>query len=72
MGFPKYILLTSLFLILFLPFSRAQIVFKELPGYRIADSDSLFFDITANRKIIPLTAPGKFILQEMIKRRKLP
>ena len=59
MGFPKYILLTSLFLFLFLPFSRAQIVFKELPGYRIADSDSLFFDITANRKIIPLNGSWK-------------
>ncbi len=59
MGFPKYILLTSLFLLLFLPFTRAQIVFKELPGYRIADSDSLFFDITANRKIIPLNGAWK-------------
>ncbi len=59
MGFPKYIFLTSLISLVFLPFSKAQIVFKELPGYRIADNDSLFFDITANRKIIPLDGTWK-------------
>ena len=54
MGFRKFIYFTSLILFLFLPLSQAQIIFKELPGYRIADNDSLFFDITATRKIIPL------------------
>ncbi len=59
MGFPKYIFLTSLFLFLLFPFSRAQIVFKELPGYRIAENDSIFFDITSHRKIIPLNGTWK-------------
>jgi beta-galactosidase len=59
MGFPKYIFLTSLFLFLFFPFSKSQIVFKELPGYKIADNDSLFFDITAKRKIISLNGTWK-------------
>ena len=59
MGFPRYILLTSLILFLFLPFLKAQIIFKELPGYRIYDNDSLFFDITSNRKIIPLNGVWK-------------
>lgn len=59
MGFPKYIFLTSLFLFLFLPFLKAQIIFKELPGYRIADYDSLFFDISSHRKIIPLNGTWK-------------
>ncbi len=59
MGFPKYIFLTSIIFSLFLPFSQAQIVFKELPGYRIADNDSLFFDITSKREIIPLNGTWK-------------
>ena len=59
MGFPKYIFLTSLLLFLILPFSKAQIVFKELPGYKIADNDSLFFDINSKRKIISLNGTWK-------------
>ncbi len=59
MGFPKYIFLTSIIFSLFLPFSRAQIVFKELPGYRIANNDSLFLDITSKRKIISLNGTWK-------------
>ena len=59
MGFPRYIFLTSLILFLFLPLLKAQIIFKELPGYRINDNDSLFFDITTNRKIIPLNGVWK-------------
>jgi beta-galactosidase len=31
-----------------------QVVFKEIPNYEIRSSDSLFFDITATRSIIPL------------------
>ncbi len=59
MGFPKYIFLTSIIFSLFLPFTRAQIVFKRLPGYRISDNDSLFLDITSKRKIIPLNGTWK-------------
>lgn len=59
MGFPKYIFLTSIIFSLFLPFTQAQIVFKELPGYRIAGNDSLFFDISPTRKIIPLNGTWK-------------
>ncbi len=59
MGFPKYIFLTSIIFTLFLPFTRGQIVFKELPGYRAADNDSLFFDISSKRKIITLDGTWK-------------
>ncbi len=59
MGFPKYIFLTSIIFSLFLPLTHAQIVFKELPGYRVAANDSLFFDITSKRKIISLNGTWK-------------
>lgn len=59
MGFPKFIFFTSLFLFLLLPSIRAQIVFKELPGYKISDNDSLFFDLSPKRKIISLNGSWK-------------
>ena len=55
MGFPRYISVAFLvFLSLFTQSSNCQIVFKELPGYHIEDSDSTFFDINQTRYIIPL------------------
>ncbi|MFO7446733.1 MAG: glycoside hydrolase family 2 TIM barrel-domain containing protein [Ignavibacteriaceae bacterium] len=48
--------LTTIFLsiILFLNISYGQIIFKELPDYEIKLSDSLFFDISSTRSIVPL------------------
>jgi len=55
MGFPKYISLAFLVLIiLFTQSANGQIVFKELPDYHINISDSSFFDIGTTRNIIPL------------------
>ncbi len=55
MGFPKYISLAILVLIIFFAQSvKSQIVFKELPEYHIIDSDSSFFNISSTRNIIVL------------------
>ncbi len=55
MGFSRYISAAFLIFILFFTQSaNCQIVFKELPGYHIKESDSLFFNITQTRYIIPL------------------
>jgi beta-galactosidase len=55
MGFPKYISLAFLvIIILFTQSINAQIVFKELPEYNINKSDSTFFNIGPTRNIIPL------------------
>ena len=55
MGFPKYISLAFLvIIILFAQSVNAQIVFKELPEYHINDSDSAFFNIGPTRNIISL------------------
>ena len=55
MRFRNYLCLAIAFIILS-SFSKnyGQIVFKELPNYKIRTTDSLFFDITQSRKIIPL------------------
>ena len=55
MGFRNYLCFAIAFIILS-SFSKnyGQIVFKELPNYKIRSSDSLFFDITQTRKIISL------------------
>jgi hypothetical protein len=55
MSFSKRIFLFSLLIIaLFSSLSKSQIVFKELPDYQIKSSDSLFFNISQTRNIIPL------------------
>jgi hypothetical protein len=55
MGFPRFIIsLTTILLIIFSNFAYSQIVFKELPGYRINFSDSSFFNLGGTRNIIPL------------------
>ncbi len=55
MGFRNFLCFAIAFIIL-TSFSEnyGQIVFKELPNYKIRTTDSLFFDITQTRKIIPL------------------
>lgn len=55
MGFPKYISLS--FLLLFSLFAQsinAQIIFRELPGYKLPSADSTFLDIGSTRSIISL------------------
>ncbi len=49
----KLLLLILTFLSLVLPL-KAQIVFRELPGYKMNLSDSTFFETNQFRKIIPL------------------
>jgi beta-galactosidase len=53
--FPFRSLVLSVFLaFIAFHFSFSQVVFKEVPDYEIRSSDSLFFDITNTRSIIPL------------------
>ena len=48
-------LILSVFVSLFVyQLSYSQVVFKEVPNYKIRSSDSLFFDITDTRSIISL------------------
>ena len=42
-------------------FMFSQVIFKEVPDYKMRSSDSLFFDITSTRSIISLN--GKWSLQ---------
>ena len=54
MGFPNFIRsLISIFIVL-AGTSFSQIIFKELPGYKLDFSDSVFFDLSETRRIIPL------------------
>lgn len=53
--FPLRFLVLSGFLALFaFHFSFSQVVFKEVPDYKIRSNDSLFFDLSSTRSIIPL------------------
>ncbi|OGU46046.1 MAG: hypothetical protein A2000_05400 [Ignavibacteria bacterium GWB2_36_8] len=54
MGFPRFICSFILFLMLLGDTSFSQIIFKELPGYQSDFSDSVFFDLSETREIIPL------------------
>ncbi len=61
MGFPKKFFSLTLFLLIFFSnFSFPQIIFKELPGYKMDFSDSSFFCLSKTRSIIPLN--GKWIV----------
>jgi beta-galactosidase len=60
--FPFRSLVLSGFLMLFaFQFSFSQIVFREVPDYKIQLTDSLFFDITQTRSVISLN--GKWGVQ---------
>jgi beta-galactosidase len=55
MGFPRlFLYFISLFSILIPHFSYAQIIFKELPGYKFNYSEKDLIDITETRNIISL------------------
>lgn len=55
MGFPKKIVFFTILCVSFLSsLSFSQIVFRQLPGYKINLSDSMFFDITQTRNVILL------------------
>ncbi len=67
--------ITLIFLASLLFFSsslNAQIVFKELPGYKIKSSDSLFFDITQTRRIISLNGTWKVYSADDEEKNKVP
>jgi hypothetical protein len=54
MGFPNFIRsFISIFIVL-AGTSFSQIIFKELPGYKLDFSDSVFFDLSETRSIISL------------------
>ena len=60
--FPFRSLVLSGFLALFaLQFSFSQVIFREVPDYKIRLTDSLFFDITQTRSVISLN--GKWSVQ---------
>ncbi|HEY6625858.1 MAG TPA: hypothetical protein VIZ21_02790, partial [Ignavibacteriaceae bacterium] len=60
--FPFRSLVLSGFLALFaLQFSFGQVIFREVPDYKIRLTDSLFFDITQTRSVISLN--GKWSVQ---------
>jgi len=53
--FPFRSLVISFFLLLFIhQLAFSQVVFKDVPDYKMRSSDYLFFDITGTRSIIPL------------------
>lgn len=54
MGFPNFIRSLILIFIVLAGTSYSQIIFKELPGYQLDFSDSVFFDLSETRSIIPL------------------
>jgi beta-galactosidase/beta-glucuronidase len=55
MGFPRYFFSLTILLFIFIShISFSQIVFKELPGYKMNFSDSSFFGLSATRSIFPL------------------
>ncbi len=61
MGFHKYkFQFLFIALLLFTPSSFSQIIFKELPNYKIQSSDSVLFDLSRTRSIIPLN--GSWII----------
>ena len=60
MIFPKS-LLYNLFIaaIVFSQVTFSQVIFRDLPNYKINTSDQLFFDITDSRSVIPLNGNWK-------------
>lgn len=55
----KFFLFFSQIFVLFNLSVFPQIIFRDLPNYRINTSDLLFFDITETRQIIPLNGTWK-------------
>jgi len=60
MIFPKS-LLYNLFIaaIVFSQVTFSQVIFRDLPNYKINTSDQLFFDITDSRSVVPLNGNWK-------------
>jgi len=52
MNLRRILILLTVFFVSGLSYS--QIIFKELPKYQIRQNDSLFFDVTSARKVLPL------------------
>ena len=45
--------------IIYIQTSTAQVIFRDLPNYKINSSDQLLFDISSTRNIIPLNGNWK-------------
>lgn len=59
MGLPNFKSLFFSIILLFSYVSQAQIIFKELPKYKIKESEELFFGTNEKRLIIPLNGEWK-------------
>jgi len=51
--------------------SFAQVVFRDIPNYKINTSDQLFFDITSTREVIPLNGNWKVYSSDDEKKQKV-
>ncbi len=72
MGFPKiFFSLILFFLFISSNFSISQIIFKELPSYKLDFSDSSFFGLSNTRSIIPLNGKWKVFSAEDKEPRKI-
>ena len=67
----KHIFLNVLLIIAFQPLLSAQVVFRDLPQYKINSADLLFFDITGTRKIISLNGAWQVYSAEDEKKNKV-
>jgi beta-galactosidase len=66
-------LLYNLFIaaIIFIQTISAQVIFRDLPNYKINTSDQLFFDITDTRDVIPLNGNWKVYPEDDDKKEKV-
>ena len=67
----KHIILNVLLIIAFQPLLTAQVVFRDLPQYKINSADLLFFDITGTRNIISLNGDWQVYSAEDEKKNKV-
>ncbi len=70
-AFNHIIRLVLFAIIAFQPLLSAQVVFRDLPHYKINSADLLFFDITDSRKIISLNGEWKIYSADDEKRNKV-
>lgn len=66
-------LLHNLFIaaIVFTQVTFSQVIFRDLPNYKINTSDQLFFDVTDTRKVIPLNGNWKVYPSDDDKKEKV-
>src|SRR5574338_1725966 len=66
-------LLHNLFIaaIVFTQVTFSQVIFRDLPNYKINTSDQLFFDVTETRSVIPLNGNWKVYPSDDDKKEKV-